>query len=69
MQPDRQRTPRALLTAVFVGIIIWAALIAVGVFHRSGGNWAKTSIVVFVVAVFLGGWLFVLKRRPRPRQK
>ena len=52
-----------MLPAVFVGIIIWATLIAVGVFHRSGGNWAKTSIVIGVAAVFLGGWLFVLKRR------
>ena len=52
-----------MLIAVFVGIIIWATLIAAGVFHRSGGNWAKTSIVIGVAAVFLGGWLFILKRR------
>ena len=60
---DRQRTASAMLTAVFIGIIIWATLIAVGVFHRSGGNWAKTSIVIGVAVIFLGGWLFVLRRR------
>ena len=52
-----------MLAAVFVGIIIWAALIAVGVFYRSDGNWAKTAIVIGVAAVFLGGWLLILKRR------
>jgi len=60
---DRQRSSSVILAAVFIGIIIWATLIAVGVFHRSGGNWGKTSIVIGVVAVFLGGWLFVLRRR------
>lgn len=60
---DRKGTSSALLTAVFIGIIIWATIIAVGVFYRSGGNWAKTSIVIGVVAVFLGGWIFVLRRR------
>jgi len=52
-----------MLTAVFIGIIIWAALISAGVFHRSGGDWAKTSIVIGVAAVFLGGWFYILKRR------
>ena len=59
----RHGTPLAMLWAVLVGIIIWATLIAVGVFYRSGGNWAKASIVIGVVALFLGGWLFILKRR------
>ena len=52
-----------MLAAVFVGVSIWAGLIAVGVFNRSGGNWAKTSIVIGVAVVFLGGWMFILKRR------
>jgi len=63
MPPERQTSPFPMMTAVFVGIIIWATLIAVGVFNRSGGNWAKTAIVIGVAAVFLGGWLIVLKRR------
>ena len=52
-----------MLTAVFVGVIVWALLIAAGVYHRSGGNVAKTSIVIGVATIFLGGWLFVLRRR------
>ena len=60
---DRQRAPFALLAAVFIGIIIWAALIAVGVFYRSDGNWPKTFIVIGVAAAFLGGWLLILRRR------
>lgn len=60
---DRQGNSPVILRAVFIGIIVWAALIAAGVFHQSGGNWAKTSIVIGVAAVFLGGWLFALRRR------
>lgn len=60
---DRQRNPSAMLTILFIGIIIWAGLIAAGVFRQSGGDWAKTSIVIGVAAVFLGGWFYVLRRR------
>ena len=63
MSADRQPPPFPMLTAVFIGVIIWALLIAAGVYHRSGGNIAKTSIVIGVAAVFLGGWLIVLRRR------
>lgn len=59
----RQQPPFPMLLIVLVGIAIWAVLIAVGVFASSGGNWAKTTIVIGVVSVFLGGWLIALGRR------
>ena len=63
MFADRQPPPFPMMTAVFVGVIVWALLIAVGVYNRSGGNVVKTFIVIGVAAAFLGGWLIVLRRR------
>lgn len=59
----RQKPPFLMLPIILGGISIWALLIATGTYGSSGGNWAKTTIVIGVVSVFLGGWLIALGRR------
>ncbi len=63
MAEEEKRTSRTTFILLFAGLVIWAAVIAIGVLRQPEVDSRKAMFVVAAVAVFVLSWIVALWRR------
>ena len=65
MAPENNSPPSRAIYVVFVGLVAWAGVMAVGVMRQPSGDSRKALILVGVVAAFLLLWAIMLGSRKK----
>ena len=70
IMPDKRPpfSPRLILTVLMVGLLVWAAYVAVGTYLYYLNPW-RAVVVLGSMAVFLGCWILLLWAQSRRKRR